>query len=165
MKTSFARRPPGLPNRHQPKIPHSVALSRSEGSVCRASRCFAAAQHDNMVTPAASSVCHPEPQRRVYLAERRDASLRLSMTTRCPFISFTARNRATLPSPAGETMKVTPTDHPASCLSTWLRLMRIGSPLHIPARFSQGRSSQLPGSWIIHRTCTISVQCLSIAKP
>jgi hypothetical protein len=42
-----------------------------------------------------------------------------------PFISLTARNRATLPSPRA-TMKVAPTDHPASCLSSWLRVMRIG---------------------------------------
>src|SRR5438552_8904431 len=34
--------------------------------------------------------------------------------------------------PRRVTMKVTPTDHRASCLSSWLRLMPIGVPLRSP---------------------------------
>src|SRR6266571_1672980 len=42
-------------------VPMSCLLP---GLSCWASRCFAAAQHDRMVAPAASRVCHPESQRR-----------------------------------------------------------------------------------------------------
>ncbi len=41
------------------------------------------AQHDSMVTHAVSRRCHPEPQRRVSLDGRRDASLR-SACQGCP---------------------------------------------------------------------------------
>jgi hypothetical protein len=52
-------------------MPHSVTLSCSEGlSAPWAERCFAAAQHDMMVTPAAGSSClqqgtgpRPHPRR------------------------------------------------------------------------------------------------------
>src|SRR5438876_3043970 len=40
----------------------------------------------------------------------------------CPFILLTARTMATLPT-RRVTIKITPTEHPASCLSSWLRVM------------------------------------------
>jgi len=41
-------------------MPHSVTLSAAKGLSRWVARCFAAAQHDKMVTPAASHGCHPE---------------------------------------------------------------------------------------------------------
>jgi len=50
------------------KVAGLVHVLHKDGSIraeiYRASRCFAAAQHDRMGTPAASHGCHPEPQRR-----------------------------------------------------------------------------------------------------
>jgi len=60
--------------------PSLVTLSEAKGLSQWVTRCFAAAQHDSIVTHAASPACHPEPQRRVCHVGLRDASLRLSMT-------------------------------------------------------------------------------------
>ena len=55
--------------------PYTVTLSRSEASVALGSEMLRCAQHDSIVTLADSRGCHPEPQRRVCLDGRRDASL------------------------------------------------------------------------------------------
>jgi hypothetical protein len=61
-------------------LPSIVTLSPSEGSIALGPEMLRYVLHDSIFKYVASLDCHPEPQRRVYRAGPRDASLRLSMT-------------------------------------------------------------------------------------